>query len=105
MTTLEDAFFVRETVPDEEVKSAGAEAEPGAVAQLTWSAQQAAGRGATWIVKLALTAAPGSLGHRDVGDRHARCRGRGGGRGDREEEQSGGDGPGHHAHDTPVEST
>ena len=57
VTTLEVVVFVRETVPDEAVKSA-AEAEPGAVAQLTWSAQQAAGRGATWIVKLALTAAP-----------------------------------------------
>ena len=44
-TTLGGSVFVRETVPDEAVKSAGAVAEPGAVAQLTWSAQQAAGCG------------------------------------------------------------
>ncbi len=57
-TTLEAPVFVSETVPDEAVKSAGDVADPGAVAQLTCSAQQGLGAGAAWIVKLALTLPP-----------------------------------------------
>ena len=57
-TTLEVADFVKVTVPDDAVKSPGAVAVPGAVAQLTWSAQQTFGGGATWIVNDAVATAP-----------------------------------------------
>src|SRR5918992_1206987 len=57
-TTFEGAFFVSEMVPDDAVKSAGVTADPGAVDQLTWSAQQAFGEGAAEIVKLAFTVPP-----------------------------------------------
>ena len=41
--TLEVEDFVSETVPEDDVKSPGADADPGAVAQLTWSAQHTFG--------------------------------------------------------------
>jgi hypothetical protein len=56
--TLEVADFVSETVPEDDVKSPGADADPGAVAQLTWRAQHVLGGGATWIVNDAVTDAP-----------------------------------------------
>ena len=56
-TTLEAEPFASVTVPDAAVKSV-AVAEPGAVAQFTWSGQHALGGGAAWIVKFALTEPP-----------------------------------------------
>ena len=58
VTTLEVAAFVSVTVPEDAVKSPGAFAEPGAVAQLTWREQHTFGGGATWIVKEAVVGAP-----------------------------------------------
>ena len=55
--TLELADFVSETVPDDDVKSPGADADPGAVAQLTWRGQLTLGGGAAWIVNDAVTGA------------------------------------------------
>ena len=57
-TTFEELVFVSETVPEEAVKSAGAVADPEAVAQLTWSPAPGLGAGAAWIVKFALTVPP-----------------------------------------------
>jgi hypothetical protein len=55
--TLEDADFVNVTKPEDDVKSPG-DADPGAVAQLTWRGQQTFGGGATRIVNEAVTGAP-----------------------------------------------
>jgi hypothetical protein len=55
--TLEDADFVSETVPEDDVKSPGADADPAAVAQATWRAQHGLGGGAAWIVNDAVAGA------------------------------------------------
>jgi hypothetical protein len=52
-TVLEPTALVKETVPEELVKSPGALAVPPAVDQLTCSGQHPFGRGATWIVNVA----------------------------------------------------
>ena len=56
--TLEVEDFVSETVPEDDVKSPGADADPGAVAQPTWRAQHTFGGGAAWIVNDAVVGAP-----------------------------------------------
>ena len=50
LMTLELADFVSETVPEDDVKSPGADADPDAVAQPTWRVQHTFGGGAAWIV-------------------------------------------------------
>jgi hypothetical protein len=58
VTDLEVADFESVTVPEDDVKSPGAFAEPGAVAQLTCRGQHNFGGGAAWIVKEAVVDAP-----------------------------------------------
>ncbi len=93
--TFELADFVSETVPEDDVKSPGADADPDAVAQLTWRAQHTFGGGAAWIVNDAVDGScPRAFGHGDVGDGDGRGRGRGRGGGEGEDEHGGGRGPG-----------